>query len=171
MWSIKSRGLLFLAWFATRLTAPCLMLAHRWVWVYQECRVFLYHFVPWEGVSSIQAWVEHLLVVNSESFHSEIACLQMYIQWSHKHTYWTLLCVFVMSGWSPPAEMVGRQRSSSDPSNPQSPDKNISVYGESNLSTVLHPFLYRWLFLLYILQNSYILQGCIYLITKCLLSM
>lgn len=31
-------------------------------------------------------------------------------------------------GWSPPAEMVGRQRSCSDPSNPQSPDKNISVY-------------------------------------------
>lgn len=31
-------------------------------------------------------------------------------------------------GWSPPAEMVGRQRSCSDPSNPQNPDKNISVY-------------------------------------------
>ncbi|XP_058612983.1 arf-GAP with SH3 domain, ANK repeat and PH domain-containing protein 2b isoform X2 [Onychostoma macrolepis] len=31
-------------------------------------------------------------------------------------------------GWSPPVEMVGRQRSCSDPSNPQNPDKNISVY-------------------------------------------
>uniref|UniRef100_A0A671NZX6 Arf-GAP with SH3 domain, ANK repeat and PH domain-containing protein 2-like n=1 Tax=Sinocyclocheilus anshuiensis TaxID=1608454 RepID=A0A671NZX6_9TELE len=69
-------------------------------------------------------------------------------------------------GWSPQADMVGRQRSCSDPSNPQSPDKNSSVYGESDLSTVLHPFLYRLLFLLHSLQNSYIHQGCIYLITK-----
>uniref|UniRef100_A0A671NY13 Arf-GAP with SH3 domain, ANK repeat and PH domain-containing protein 2-like n=1 Tax=Sinocyclocheilus anshuiensis TaxID=1608454 RepID=A0A671NY13_9TELE len=31
-------------------------------------------------------------------------------------------------GWSPPAEMVRRQRSCSDPSNPQTPAKNTSVY-------------------------------------------
>ncbi|RXN16749.1 arf-GAP with SH3 ANK repeat and PH domain-containing 2-like protein [Labeo rohita] len=31
-------------------------------------------------------------------------------------------------GWSPPVEIAGRQRSCSDPSNPQTPDKNMSVY-------------------------------------------
>ncbi|XP_077077010.1 arf-GAP with SH3 domain, ANK repeat and PH domain-containing protein 2b isoform X2 [Siphateles boraxobius] len=31
-------------------------------------------------------------------------------------------------GWSPPMETVGRQRSCSDPSNPQNPERNNSVY-------------------------------------------
>ncbi|XP_051732413.1 LOW QUALITY PROTEIN: arf-GAP with SH3 domain, ANK repeat and PH domain-containing protein 2b [Ctenopharyngodon idella] len=31
-------------------------------------------------------------------------------------------------GWSPPMEMAGRQRSCSDPSNPQAPESNNSVY-------------------------------------------
>ncbi|KAL1253756.1 hypothetical protein QQF64_015985 [Cirrhinus molitorella] len=31
-------------------------------------------------------------------------------------------------GWSPPVESVGRQRSCSDPANPQTPEKNMSVY-------------------------------------------
>ncbi|XP_052391014.1 arf-GAP with SH3 domain, ANK repeat and PH domain-containing protein 2 [Carassius gibelio] len=31
-------------------------------------------------------------------------------------------------GWGPPSEMVGRQRSCSDPSNPPIPEKNTSVY-------------------------------------------
>ncbi|KAA0708559.1 Arf-GAP with SH3 domain, ANK repeat and PH domain-containing protein 2 [Triplophysa tibetana] len=31
-------------------------------------------------------------------------------------------------GWNPPMEVVGRQRSSSDPLNPQSPERNSSVY-------------------------------------------
>lgn len=31
-------------------------------------------------------------------------------------------------------EVVGRQRSSSDPLNPQSPERNSSVYGECHLS-------------------------------------
>uniref|UniRef100_A0A673IED1 ArfGAP with SH3 domain, ankyrin repeat and PH domain 2b n=1 Tax=Sinocyclocheilus rhinocerous TaxID=307959 RepID=A0A673IED1_9TELE len=37
--------------------------------------------------------------------------------------------------------MVRRQRSCSDPSNPQTPEKNTSVYGESEPSRVLNPFL------------------------------
>lgn len=40
-----------------------------------------------------------------------------------------------MSGWSPPMETVARQRSCSDPSNPPNPERNDSVYGESDLTT------------------------------------